>query len=165
MVCWLGEFYIKKNLKMIIYIFLVMFITFVLCMIFIKPKVLNLKWTKEYEYIQNNKKNIEEVIIRNKAQLRTSYYKLDINKVYEILNNIEIKKETGFCSRSNVYLEFYFKDKINKTITFECENLCYDGKRYELKDQVTLYNKDESIPDKITESMIIVSNEDKTDCK
>ena len=155
----------KKNLKMIIYIFLVMFITFVLCVIFIKPKVLNLKLTKEYEYIQNNKKDIKEVIIRNKAQLGTSCYKLDINKAYEILNNIEIKKETGFCSGSNVYLEFYFKDKINKIIEFECGNLYYDGKRYVLKDQVILYNKDEYIPDKITEGMIIVSKEDKTDCK
>ena len=127
--------------------------------------MLNLKATKEYEYIQNNKKNIEEVIIRNEAQLGTSCYKLDINKAYEILSNIEIKKEAGGCYSNNKYLEFYFKDGISKKIKFECENLIYDGKRYELDDKVVLFNKDEYMPDKITKGMIIVSNEEKIECK
>lgn len=155
----------KKSLKFIIYIILIMTITFILCFIFIKPKVLNLKTTKEYEYIQNNKQNIEEVIIRNEAQLGTSCYKLDIDRAYEILNNIEIKKEAGGCYSDNKYLEFYFKDGTNKKIKFECENLIYDGKRYELEDKVVLFNKDEYMPDKITEGMIIVLNEDKVECK
>ena len=58
----------KNILKVIIYIILVMFITFILCVIFMKPKIFNLKTTEEYEYIQNNKKNIEEIIIKNEAQ-------------------------------------------------------------------------------------------------
>ena len=155
----------KKSLKFIIYIILIMTITFILCFIFIKPKVLNLKTTKEYEYIQNNKKNIEEVIIRNEAQLGTTCYKLDTNKGYEILNNIEIKKEAGGCYSDNKYLEFYFKDGTNKKIKFECENLIYDGKRYELENKVVLFNKDEYMPEEITEGMIVVSNEDKVECK
>ena len=155
----------NKNLKFIIYIILVIIITFILCFVFIKPEVLNLKATKEYEYIQNNKKNIEEVIIRNEAQLGTSCYKLDINKAYEILSNIEIKKYAGGCYSDNKYLEFYFNDGISKKIKFECENLIYDGKRYELEDKVVLYNKDEYMPEEITSGMIIVSNEDKVECK
>ena len=155
----------KRSLKFIIYIILVMIITFILCFIFIKPKVLNLKTTKEYEYIQNNKQNIEDVIIRNEAQLGTSCYKLNTNKAYEILNNIEIKKESGGCYSDNKYLEFYFKDGTNKKIKFECENLIYDGKRYELEDKVVLFNKDEYMPEEITKGMIIVSNEDKIECK
>jgi len=155
----------KKSLKFIIYIILIMTITFILCFIFIKSKALNLKTTKEYEYIQNNRKNIEEVIIRNEAQLGTSCYKLDIKKAYEILNNIEIKKEAGGCYSDNKYLEFYFKDGTNKKIKFECENLIYDGKRYELEDKVVLFNKDEYMPEEITKGMIIVSNEDKVECR
>ena len=83
----------KYNLKIFIYITIVIFITLILCIVFIKPKVLNLKVTKEYEYIQNNRKNIEEVIIKNEAQLGTKCYSININKAYEILNNIEIRKE------------------------------------------------------------------------
>ena len=155
----------NKNLKFIIYIILVIIITFILCFVFIKPEVLNLRTTKEYEYIQNNKKNIEEVIIRNEAQLGISCYKLDTNKAYEILSNIEIKKETGGCYSNNKYLEFYFNDGISKKIKFECENLIYDGKRYELEDKVVLYNKDEYMPDEITKGIIVVSNKDKIECK
>ena len=155
----------KKSIKFIIYIVLVMVITFIVCFIFIKPKLLNLKTTEEYEYIQNNKKNIEEVIIKNEAQLGTTCYKLDTNKAYEILSNIEIKKEAGGCYSDNKYLEFYFNGGISKKIKFECENLIYDGKKYELEDKVVLFNKDEYMPEEITKGMIIVSNEDKIDCK
>ena len=156
----------NKNLKFIIYIILVIIISFILCFVFIKPEVLNLKTTKEYEYIQNNKKNIEEVIIRNEAQLGTSCYKLDKNKAYEILSNIKIKKETKmWCSSGNMYLEFYFNEETKKGFYFECESLVYDNTHYELKEEVMLINKDEYMPEKITSGMIIVSNEDKVECK
>ena len=156
----------KNSLKVVIYIILVIIITVVLCSIFIKPKVLNLKVTEEYQYIENNKKNIEEVIIRNEAQLGTSCYKIDTNKAYEILSNIKIKKETKmWCSSGNMYLEFYFNEETKKGFYFECESLVYDSTHYELKEDVILVNKDEYIPDKTTKGMIIVSNEDKIDCK
>jgi len=155
----------KDSLKILIYIILVILITSILCIIFIKPKVLNFKVTEEYTYIQNNKKDIEETIIRYKTQLGEICYKLDIKEAYKILNNITIKKETGFCSAPYLYLEFYFKDDVQKEIHFECENLFYKGKRYELKDKVILFNKDEYLPDKITKGMIIISNKDKIDCK
>ena len=156
----------KNILKVLIYIILVIIITFVLCSIFLKPKVLNLKVTEEYKYIQNNKKNIKEIIIRNEAQLGTTCYRLDINKAYEFLNNIEIKKETTkWCSGGIMQLKFNFNDEITKDFYFECENLIYDNIHYELKDDVILFNKDEYIPDKITKGMIIVSNKDKIECK
>jgi len=156
----------KNSLKVVIYIILVIIITVVLCSIFIKPKVLNLKVTEEYQYIENNKKNIEEVIIRNDAQLGISCYKIDTNKAYEILNNIKIKKETKmWCSSGKMYLEFYINDGTMKSFSFDCESLVYDNTHYELKEDVILVNKDEYIPDKTTKGMIIVSNEDKIDCK
>ena len=155
----------KDGLKIVIYIILVMLITFILCCIFIKPKVLNIKEIEEYKYIQKNKINIKEVIIRNETQLGIGCYKLDTNKAYEILSNIEIKKETGGCYSNNKYLEFYFNDGISKKIKFECENLIYDGKKYELEDKVVLFNKDEYMPEEITKGMIIVSNEDKVECR
>lgn len=156
----------KNILKVIIYIILVMFITFILCVIFMKPKVFNLKTTEEYEYIQNNKKNIEEIIIKNEAQLGTSCYKLNTNEAYEFLNNIEIKKETKkWCSGGKMYLNFNFNDGITKEFYFDCESLVYDNIYYDLKDGVILLNKDEYMPDKITKGMIIVSNEDRIECK
>lgn len=156
----------KNSLKVIVYIILVIIITILLCIIFIKPKVLNFKVTEEYQYIQNNRKNIEEIIIRTNTQLGKICYKLDPKKGYDTINNISIKKETEFwCSDSNLYLEFYFKDGVYKKIYFECENLVYDGINYELKDKILLVNKDEYIPDKVTKGMIFVSNEDKIECK
>ena len=128
--------------------------------------MLNLKTTEEYSYIQNNKKNIEEVIIRNKAQLGTTCYKLDTSKAYEILNNIEIKKETQMrCFGGNHNLEFYFKDGTSKKFYFECVNLVYNNIYYELKEDVILVNKDEYMPDKITKTMIVVSDKDEVECK
>lgn len=156
----------KSSLKIIIYISIVMIITLILCIIFIRPKVLNLKATEEYEYIRNNKKELEEVIIKNDAQLGTTCYRLDINKAYEILNNIEIKKETKkWCSGGNMYLEFYFKNEVKKSFYFDCESLVYNSIHYELKEDVILVNKDKYMPDKITNTMIIVSNKDEVECK
>ena len=156
----------KDILKILIPIIIVAVITFVLCIIFIKPKVLSIKATKEYEYIQNNKKNIEKVIIRNDAQLGISCYELEINKAYEILNNMEIKKESKiWCSGGKKYLEFYFKDGIKKEFYFDCESLVYDNVYYELEEEILLVNKDEYMPDKITKGMIVVSNEDEIECK
>ena len=152
--------------KTIIYVILVMVITLISCKIFIKPKVFSLKATKEYEYIQNNKKNIEKVIIRNDAQLGISCYELEINKAYEILNNMEIKKESKiWCSGGKKYLQFYFNEGTKKEFYFDCESLVYDNISYELKEEIILINKDEYIPDKITKGMIIVSNEDRVECK
>jgi len=156
----------KFSLKIFVYITIVIFITLILCIVFIKPKVLNLKATEEYEYIQNNKKNIDEVIIRNEAQLGISCYKLDTNKAYEILNNINIKKEAEmWCSGGNIHLEFYFNDGTKKGFYFECESLVYDNTHYELKEDVILVNKDEYMPDKTTNTMIVVSNKDEVECK
>ena len=156
----------KDIFKIIISIIIVAVITFVLCIIFIKPKVLSIKATKEYEYIQNNKKNIEKVIIRNEGQLGTSCYELEKTKAYEILNNIEIKRESKiWCSGGKKYLEFYFKDGIKKEFRFDCESLVYDNVYYELEEEILLVNKDEYMSDKITKCMIVVSDEDEIECK
>jgi len=156
----------KNSLNIFIYIILIIVITLICCMFFIKPKVFNFKSTQEYEYIQNNKMDIEKIIVRSDAQLGESCYKLDIKDGYDILNKMDIKREAEvWCSDSHIYLEFYFNDGIYKDIYFECGNLVYDGINYELKDEIILINKDEYILDKITEGMIIVSNEDKIECK
>ena len=156
----------KTSLKFITYIILVIVITLILCSIFIKPKTLNFKITNEFQNVQKNRKNIEEIIVRSETLLGRFCYKLDIDKGYEILNNIYIKKQAKMmCTDSDKYLEVYFKDGTNEEFLFECENLVYNGIRYELKDKIMLFNKDEYIPDKITKGMIIVSNEDRIECK
>lgn len=154
-----------SSIKIVIRIILVILITIICCIFLIKPKVFNFKLTKEYEYIMNNKKDIDKIIIRNNSQLGMSCYKLDIEKGYDILNNINIKKETElWCSHSDVYLEFYFNNGIYKEIHFDCGNLVYDDINYELINEFILVNKDDFILDKITNGMVIVSNNEKIDC-
>ena len=156
----------KDILKIVIPIIIVAVFTFALCIIFIKTKVLSIKETKEYEYIQNNKKNIEKTIIKNEGQLGTKCYELKINKAYEILNNMEIKKESNKrCFSGKMHLQFYSNEGTKKEFYFDCESLVYDNISYELKEEIILINKDEYIPDKITKGMIIVSNKDRVECK
>lgn len=156
----------KTSLKVIIYVILVILITLILCSIFIKPKTLNFKITNEFQNVQKNKNNIEEIIVRSETLLGKFCYKLDIEKAYDILNNIYIKREAKMtCTDSNKYLEVYFKNGTNEEFFFECENLVYNGIKYELKDKIILFNKDEYIPNKITKGMIIVSDKDRVDCK
>lgn len=156
---------IKNIFKVIILLILVIIITLIYCILFLKPK-LNFKETNEFVYIENNKDNIKEFIVKTNTLLGEYCYKIDINKGYEILNNIIIKKESNTrCFDSDMYLEIYFNNGISKTIFFECENLVYDNIRYELKDNILLVNKDEYIPDKITKNTIIISNKNKITCK
>ena len=156
---------LKNIFKVIILLILVIIITLICCILFLKPK-LNFKETNEFVYIENNKDNIKEFIVKTDTLLGEHCYKIDIDKVYEILNNIIIKKESKTrCFDSDMYFEIYFNDGTHKTIFFECENLVYDNIRYELKDNILLVNKDEYIPNKITKNTIIISNEDKIICK
>jgi len=156
----------KISLKVIIYIILVIVITLILCTIFIKPKTLNFKLTNEFQNVKKNRNNIEKIIIGTDTQLGKFCYKLDVDEGYDILDNISIKGESEMlCTDSDKYLEVYFEDSTDEVFYFECGNLIYYGIRYELKDKVTLFNIDEYKPDKITKGMIIVSNEDRVECK
>ena len=156
---------IKNIFKAIVSLILVILITLICCILFLKPK-LNFHETNEFIYIENNKDNIKEFIIKINTLLGEYCYKIDIDKGYDILNNIIIKKESNTrCMDSDMYFEIYFNNGISKTIFFECENLVYDNIRYELKENILLVNKDEYIPDKITKNTIIISNEDKITCK
>jgi hypothetical protein len=138
----------------------------ILCFIFIKPKTFNLKITNEFQNVQRNRNNIEEVIIRQETLLGQFCYKLDIDRGYDILNNISIKREAKMmCMDDDKYLEFHFKDGSNEEFYFECENLVYNGIRYELRDKIILIDKDQYFPKKITEGMIIVSDDDRIECK
>jgi hypothetical protein len=156
----------KDILKIIIPIILVIIITLICCHFFIKPNLLNFKETTEFRYIENNKNNIDEFIIKTVTLLGEHCYKIDINKGYDILNNTIIKKESkSRCMDSDMYLEIYFNNGTNRKILYECENLVYNNIRYELKNQILLVNKDEYMPDKITQNMIIISDKDKIACK
>lgn len=155
----------RDILKAIVSIILVIVITLICCILFLKPK-LNFKETSEFRYIENNKDNIEEIIVKTVTLLGEHCYKIDTNKGYDILNNIVIKKKSKFgCTDSDMYLEVYFNNGTSKTIFFECENLVYNNIKYELKDNILLVNKDEYMPDKITKNTIIISNKDKINCK
>lgn len=152
---------ITKYLTIIIFAIL---ITLILCFIFIKD-IPNFKETKEYMFIELNKNNIEKVIVKTNTLLGEHCYKIDNKKGYNILSNIEIKKEAKVtCTDSDMYLEFYFKNGKKRTLSFECENLKYNDKKYKLKENIILYNEDNYLPKKVTENMIIISNKDTVNC-
>ena len=65
----------------------------------------------------------------------------------------------------NISVTYKLSRKVKKSFYFDCESLVYDNIHYDLKDDVILLNKDEYMPDKITKGMIIVSNEDRIECK
>lgn len=156
----------KDIFKIIAYIISIIFITLIICIFFIKPNQLNFKELSEFKYIDNNKNNIKEINIRTETLLGKHCYKIDIDKGYNTLNNLTIKKQSDIrCTDSDMYIDVYFNNEEKKSFKFECGNFVYNQKRYKLKKQILIYNKDEYLPEKITEDMIIISNEDKVECK
>ena len=154
----------KKIIKYISVIILVILVTLILCITFLKD-IPNFKETKEYIEIKHNKSKIDKVIVRTVGLLGEHCYQIDNKKAYNILENISIKKEKDIrCMDSDKYLDFYFKNNKKITLSFECEFLKYKDKRYKLKEDIIVYNKDEYLPKKITDSMIIVSNKDSVNC-
>lgn len=156
----------KNILKFIIPIFLIIIITLICCIIFIKPNLLKFQETEEFRYVENNKDNIDKFIVKTVTLLGKNCYEIDSNKGYNILNDISLKKEVNVKTfDSDMYLEVYFNNDIKKSFYFEGENFVYNNKKYKLKNDIILINKDEYESDKITEDMVIVSNENKIECK
>lgn len=155
----------KDSLKVIIPIILVMVITLICCKTFIKPNVPKFQETSDFRYIENNKDNIEMFIVKTNTLLGEHCYKIDIDKGYNVLKNISIKKEIQMTTfDSNMYLEIYFNNGKLKSFYFEGDNLVYNGKKYELNNNVILFNKDNYVPDKTTKTMIIISSKDEIEC-
>ena len=156
----------KYTAKIIIYIILIIIVTLIICTFFIKPNPLKFKETNEFKNIEYNKDNIKEINIRTETLIGRYCYKIDIEKGYKLLNNISIKNKTNMiCTDSDMYIEVYFNNNTKNTFKFECGNLVYNQDRYKLKNKIKLYNKDEYLPNEITEDMIIISNVDKVECK
>lgn len=155
----------KDIFKIISVLLLVVLITIISCFIFI-PDVPKFNKTSEYKYIENNKNNLNEVIVRTVTLLGERCYKIDVSEGYNIFKNISFKKKANVtCTDSDMYMEFYFKNDSKRVLQFECGNLLYKGERYELKNKIVLYNSDEYLPDEIDEGMIIISNKDMVQCK
>lgn len=155
----------KSVIKIIMSLLLIILITIICCIVFI-PNVPNFKEMSEYKYIDNNKENIYEVIARTVTLLGEHCYKIDKDIGIEILNGISFKKKTNMtCTDSDMYLEFYFKNNEKRVLSFECGNMHYKDEKYILKNEVILYNEDQYVFDDITDGMIVVSEEDKIECR
>lgn len=155
----------KSILKVVFLLTIVIVITVIGCFIFI-PDVPKFKETSEFKYIDNKKDDVEEVIIRTVTLLGERCYKIESDKGYAVLNIISFKKKVNMtCTDSVMYLEFYFENGEHRELYFECGNLIYKDEKYELKEEIILYNEDEFVPDEITDSMIIVSNANRVECK
>ena len=130
------------------------------------PNVSNFNETGLYKYIENNKDNVDQVIVRTVTLLGENCYKINTLDGYNILNNISFKKKTNMtCTDSDMYIEFYFKNNEKRILSFEFGNMHYKDEKYDLENEVILYNRDQYVPDKINNGMIIVSDSNKVECR
>ena len=155
----------KDIFNVICLIFLIILITVICCFMFI-PNVSNFNETGLYKYIENNKDNVDQVIVRTVTLLGENCYKINTLDGYNILYNISFKKKTNMtCTDSDMYIEFYFKNNEKRILSFECGNMHYRDEKYDLENEVILYNKDQYVPDKINNGMIIVFDSNKVECR
>ena len=155
----------KDIFKVICLMIFIILITVICCFMFI-PNVSNFNETGLYKYIENNKDNVDQVIVRTVTLLGENCYKINTLDGYNILNNISFKKKTNMtCTDSDMYIEFYFKNNEKRILSFECGNMHYRDEKYDLENEVILYNRDQYVPDKINNGMIIVSDSNKVECR
>lgn len=155
----------KKINFSFIFIFLVMSATLILCFIFIRPKALNFQNTNEFLYLENHINDIDKFVVKSDTLLGKHCYLIDTGKGYDLLKNIDIKKETNMTiTDSDKYLQIYFNSGKTIYFKFEGENLVYNGKKYILKNPIVSYKKEEYVPEEINEYMIVFSEKDEIDC-
>lgn len=150
--------------KSFIFIFLAMVITLIFYFVFIKLNILNFQNTEEFLYLESHVSDIEKFVVKTDTLLGEHCYLIDSNKGYNVLKNIEIKKETNMTiTDSDMYFQIYFNSGKNVIFKFEGENLEYNGEKYILKNPIVSY-KEDYVSDEINEYMIIVSENDEVEC-
>ena len=97
------------------------------------------KTLKELNYFKDlPKENITKVkIIRYTeagSNIKEETTKEEINRIYNMVNNIKIGKETNMaCEDNTTIYAFYIDTEEKASIQIECDWIILDGKRYLIK--------------------------------
>ena len=120
-----------KKYKCIFLIVCIMVVTLGLCVLFIKPKVLNFKNINEYIYLENHIDEIDKIVLETYTLIGKNSYFVDKENGIKFLNNLRIKKEIDYTiTDSNATLFVYFKSGDKTEFNFEYNNFKYRGKKY-----------------------------------
>ena len=112
-----------KKYKCIFLIVCIMVVTLGLCVLFIKPKVLNFKNINEYVYLENHIDEIDKIVLETYTLIGKKSYFVDKENGIEFLNNIRIKKEIDYTiTDSDASLVIFYKSGENTIFNFEYNN-------------------------------------------
>lgn len=122
-----------KKYKCIFLIVCIMVVTLGLCVLFIKPKVLNFKNINEYVYLENHIDEIDKIVLETYTLIGKNSYLVDKENGIEFLNNLRIKKEIDYTiTDSNASLVIFYKSGENTIFNFEYNNFKYGSRKYEV---------------------------------
>lgn len=126
-----------KKYKCIFLIVCIMVVTLGLCVLFIKPKVLNFKNINEYVYLENHIDEIDKIVLETYTLIGKNSYLVDKENGIEFLNNLRIKKEIDYTiTDSNASLVIIYKSGENTIFNFEYNNFKYGSKKYEANSNI-----------------------------
>lgn len=126
-----------KKYKCIFLIVCIMVVTLGLCVLFIKPKVLNFKNINEYIYLENHIDEIDKIVLETYTLIGKNSYFVDKENGIKFLNNLRIKKEIDYTiTDSNASLVIFYKSGENTIFNFEYNNFKYGSKKYEVNSNI-----------------------------
>lgn len=146
-------------------------------------KELDFKETKDYVFINENKENIEKIVLKTDTTSGEKCYLLNTEEASNLLDNITITEETTehvtdsdfyvmVHFNENIKRKYYFEkqklyeEKIVKTFWFEGSNLVHSGKNYKLEKSPIFFTNKNDIPEDIDkESNIVIGAEREVVCE
>lgn len=145
-------------------------------------KEFDFKETDDFKFVQENKENIEKIVLKTVTLLGEKCYLVNTEEAYNLLDNITIKHETlEYISDSNSYImvhfdeniknKYYFEkeklyeEKIVKSFWFESTHLVHSGKKYVLEKEPLFFINKDSVPENIdTELNTVIIAEKEVEC-
>lgn len=127
----------KRYDCLVIPIFIII-VTLIMCLIFVKPKVLNFNIINEYTYFENNIELVDKIVLTNYTQLGEINYLIDNEVGISFLKNLKIEKESNeFVTHGDRELCVYFDNGKKVSFDFEYDNFVYNNKRYEVNNKIS----------------------------
>ena len=126
----------KKNLSCFV-IILFLSLVFILCFIFIKPRLLKFDRVDEYIYFINHVEEIDKIVLESYTMLGKKNYLINNEVGTDFLTNLKIRKKfNGMITDSDMSLCVYFKNTRKKCFDFEAEYFKYNGVKYSVNKNI-----------------------------
>ena len=120
-----------KKYNVLFLIIIILISTFILCFIFIKPRLLSFDRVDEYIYFKNHINEINKIVFESYTMLGKKDYLIDNEVGINFLTNLKIKRKfNGMITDSDISLCVYFKNDIKKCFDFEANNFKYNNDKY-----------------------------------